>query len=311
MPFDFRAVTAPFRMQPGLRRLDDSGPTLTPNDLDARALAAKLAVLRDHPERALLAQPGFDDRAVVHTLSRQASLDAPDALRWDGARAWRAERLGWSVVDGRVIGDGPEPIGACLRSLPEAWRATALLALAFEEDVAAIDAATATIPWLAVCLPSHWAPEHKLGLHFAQVHAPVADGQMLRAAGAHLAALVCGTQRWERFVWSITPHAALCLHPLAVSGPGWHDPDSAQRTLAQAHWRTEHQTFLPTGAGQAVFTIHVDTCPLAQALTSAEQALQLRDALASMSPAVLAYRGLTAPRAVLLDWLAHWPAPPP
>jgi len=43
--------------------------------------------------------------------------------------------------------------------------------------------------------------------------------------------------------------------------------------------------------------------PLVSAVVGAAQAAQLRDALASMSPAVLAYRGLASARECLLDWL--------
>ena len=60
MPFDFAAVTAPFRMQPGLRRLAPGSPQLTPNHLGDPALAAKLEVLRAHADEALVAVPGFD-----------------------------------------------------------------------------------------------------------------------------------------------------------------------------------------------------------------------------------------------------------
>ena len=33
------------------------------------------------------------------------------------------------------------------------------LELAFEEDLAILDGATTALPWLCVCVPSHWAPE--------------------------------------------------------------------------------------------------------------------------------------------------------
>ena len=52
-----------------------------------------------------------------------------------------------------------------------------------------------------------------------------------------------------------------------------------------------------------MFTIHVSLTPLTQALNNATQARQLHDALASMSEAVLAYRGLTDARGRLLEWL--------
>ena len=45
MQFDFETVTAPFRMQPGLRRLAADAQQLSPNRVGAPALDAKLAVL--------------------------------------------------------------------------------------------------------------------------------------------------------------------------------------------------------------------------------------------------------------------------
>jgi hypothetical protein len=54
-----------------------------------------------------------------------------------------------------------------------------------------------------------------------------------------------------------------------------------------------------------VFTIHVESRPLAEAVDTAEHARQLHDALASMSPAVLGYRGLTEAQPRLLVWLAR------
>ena len=177
--------------------------------------------------------------------------------------------------------------------------------MAFAEDFALIDGRSATIPWLAVALPSHWAPEQKIGLHFAQVHAPVADNQVLLAAGDALARLVSQPTRWERFVWTITANPRLNAHPAGAAAPRWVAGD-ADRVAAQAWWRTERQTFIPVdGAAQAVFTILVDTQPLAQAIDSPAKALRLHEALASMSPAVLRYRNLNLVRDELLAWLAR------
>jgi len=188
-----------------------------------------------------------------------------------------------------------------------------LLALAFEEDFAVIDGASATLPWLAVCLPSRWAPEEKIGRHFAEVHAPVADNELLVAASGSLARLVTGAERWERFVWTISADPRLHQHP-ARGGPDWpaaSDVD-AKALVAQAFFRSERQTFIPiVGSGQAIFTIHVDSVPLARAVTSADAAQRLHDAIASMSPAVLEYRRLDGVRDRLLAWLASRAAPAP
>ena len=73
-------------------------------------------------------------------------------------------------------------------------------------------------------------------------------------------------------------------------------------------WRTSAPSGRPSfrclHAQQAIFTIHVESRPLAEAIGSARDAASVHAALASMSDAVLAYRGLTAARERLLAWLA-------
>lgn len=277
MSFDFAAVSAPFRMQPGLRAIPPGTPQLTPIRIGDRAFAEKLAVLTHHADQALVAQPGFDAAPALAALAAQAASEHP--------QAWREAQS--------QLADNP-----AVAALPEAWRLPALLSLAFAEDFAIIDGASACIPWLAVCLPSHWAPQDKVGRHFAEVHAPVADNRLLLTASEHLARLVTGTQRWERFVWTIVPERQLDMHPARMAPPRWsHD--------AEAFFRTERQTFIPLPeARQAVFTIHVESRPLAEAIATPEQAAAVHAALASMSDAVLAYRGLTDARERLLAWLA-------
>ena len=306
MPFDFAAVSAPFRMQPGLRRLAPGTQQLTPNRLGDRAFVEKLAVLRAHADQALLTSAGFDAVPAHRALAAHAAAEHPDAFAWDGDDGWQARHLGWSLRGGVPVGDGPAEIGACLRALPVASRTAALFALSFAEDFAVIDGATGRIPWLAVCLPSHWAPEDKIGRHFAQVHAPVADNQTLIAASDHLARLVTGTERWERFVWTVTRFATLSQHPRRCATTSWPADASSEALAAGTFFRTEHQTFIPLPEhAQAVFTIHVQMQPLADAVQQAAHAQQLHAALASMSPAVLAYRGLTDARERLLAWLAR------
>jgi len=306
--FDFlAAVQAPFRMQPGLRRLAGDSQQLHPNARDSRHLLEKLQALAAPAPSALQCVPGYDPRPGLHALAAHAASEHPTAFVWDGHSAGALE-LGWSVCgsDARPIGAAPmTQVGDCLAQLAPAWRLAGLLSLAFAEDFALIDGRTAQIPWLAVALPSHWAPEHKLGLHFAQVHAPVADNGVLLTAGDALARLVSAATRWERFVWTVTPRPTLNAHPALQPAAAWRDAD-ADGVAAQAWWRTERQTFIPVPqAALAVFTILVDNQPLAQAIDSGDKAQRLHDAIASMSPAVLRYRNLDAVHRPLLDWLAR------
>ena len=306
MPFDFEAITTPFRMQPGLRKLAAGASQLTVNRHGDRALREKTRILMHHADTALLITPDFEMGSAVQALLRHASHAHPQAIQIASDGRVRAVHLGWSVLDGDISGDGPAEIGACLSAVPTPWRLATLLCLAFAEDFAVIEAAGGRIPWMAVCLPSHWVPQDKIGLVFTQVHTPVADNQTLLAAGEHLARLVTQEPRWERFVWTITNAASLDNHPLRMLKQEWpaEDQSDARRLVAAAYWRTERQTFIPLpDLGQAIFTIHVQVEPLAQAVHTATQATAVFAALASMSQAVLDYRGLAPARNRLLQWL--------
>jgi hypothetical protein len=316
MPFDFdAAVSAPFRTQPGLRKIVPGTSQLTPNIAPERGTAAhlreKLAVLQAFASQALLVRAGFDPAPALDALAAHAARQQPQAFSVQGGTLWQAPILGWAVdADGelRELRPGITPwpeVGDCLRALPIAWRRAALLSLAFGEDFAIIDGRDATMPWLAVALPSHWAPERKVGRPFAELDAPVADNGPITGAAAHLAQLVTGSDRWERFVWTIARHPRLHAHPDRVDPTPWPADLDGDALAALAWWRTEHQTFIPVnGVAQAVFTIHVEVQPLRDALAEPARAARVHDALASMSDAVLADRGLTPVRDRLLRWLA-------
>ncbi|HET8747484.1 MAG TPA: heme-dependent oxidative N-demethylase subunit alpha family protein [Ramlibacter sp.] len=179
--------------------------------------------------------------------------------------------------------------------------------LAFEEDFAVLEGTGGTLPWLCVCVPSHWAPEEKLGLPFAAVHAPVADKQLLLAAGAQLVQLVTSGERFERFVWTVTPSGRFDQHPRRHPRAPWPATDDPAAFAQQCFLRVERQTFFPVdeAPGQAVFTIRVQLQPLAEAMAAPQDAQRLHDALASMSEAVLAYKNLAPARERLLAWLAR------
>lgn len=304
MSFDFdAAVSAPFRMQPGLRRLAPGAAQLTPAVPGSRHQREKLAVLSAFADQALCVREGFDPAPALDALARHAAAEHPRHFQWDGRRA---VALGTAVegdtvqpLAAGVFGLGDE-IARCLRQLSPGWRLAGLLSLAFAEDFAVVDGRDATIPWLAVALPSHWAPEQKIGRHFAEVHAPVADNTLIVKAADALTRLVTAPGAWERFVWNVSPQPRLHAHPARFDERRW-----ALTPVERAWFRSERQTFIPLPAlQQAVFTIAVDVQPLADVIAPPGRAAALHDALASMSPAVLDYRGLATVREPLLAWLA-------
>ena len=317
MSFDFdAAVQAPHRMQPGLRRMAPDAlqltPAVEPHRGVSRHLREKLAVFWAFRDQALLCQPGFDAGPALALLATQAAAEHPQAISLQDGQ-WQAPGLGWALdadLQPLAIGrDWPE-VGSLLAEIAPPWRRAMLLSLALVEDFAILDAATGTLPWLAVALPSMWAPETKIGRHFMEVHAPVADNVALLAAAPQLIRLVTGPNRFERFAWTLTAHPRLHAHPQRLDPARWAPGLDDEQLAAQTWWRTERQTFIPlparSGVGpQALFTLKVDVTPLARALQGPAQAARLHAALASMSAAVLAYRGLSTVQAGLLRWLAR------
>jgi hypothetical protein len=227
-----------------------------------------------------------------------------------GSALWREKK---QVVDSgasrlAVPGFDAQPaVGAILaQAAREGIAGNGPVELAFEEDFAVLDGASTTLPWLCVCVPSHWAPEEKLGQPFGAVHAPVADNQALLAAQRHLVALATGGEHLERSVWTLTPSGRYDQHPARHPRAPWPTTQDPQAFADQCFLRAERQTFFPLDGrpGQAVFTIRVMLQPLAQAVRTQEQARRLHDSLASMTVAVLAYKNLAPARDRLLAWLA-------
>ena len=226
-------------------------------------------------------------------------------------RLYREKQAVWAAGESRHLMAGFDPAPA-LQAIAGhaaahgvAGDGAAPPELAFEEDLAVLDGASATLPWLCVCVPSHWAPEDKVGLDFAALHGPVADNAALLAASRQLVGLVTGGECWERHVWTISPSGRHDQHPRRQPRIAWPAPGDPAAFAAQCWLRAERQTFFPVGQGtrQAVFTIRVMLEPLPQALAAPWQARRLHDALASMSAAVLAYKNLAEARAPLLRWL--------
>jgi dimethylamine monooxygenase subunit A len=259
MDFDLSQIAVPFRMQPGLRRVDSQALRLTALAPASVLYAEKRAVLEQGRSRQIMR--GFDAASALAAIAERAAMSG-------------------------IASSGP-------------------IELAFEEDFAILDGATGTLPWLCVCVPSHWAPEEKLGLDFMALHAPVADNAVLLAASKQLVALATGGDCWERHVWTISPSPRYDQHPRRRPRPPWPDAADPLAFARQCWLRAERQTFFPVGRGtkQAVFAIRVMLQPLTEAVATPALAQRLRDSLASMSQAVLDYKGLSAARAPLLDWL--------
>lgn len=269
------SVAAPFRMQPGLSRREGAGHALLLRDAQAPAYArAKQAVLDHTPQRALAGEP---DPRVLAAVADVAARETGQVL----APELRALTLGLQE-DMVFLHDGPDADGS---TAGPSMRVRAL----------------------SVCFPSRWRPDEKPGLDFAAIHAPVADNALLLAGARGMVDLAFRQASMLRHVWLLTPDPSLALYPDEPQGVAWAQAEQwsangSGRLLDQVLFRVERQTTLPLPALAAgVFFIRVMVCPLSEVLAvSPGRAAELARALASMSEAVVAYRGMTGVRGRLL-----------
>lgn len=155
------------------------------------------------------------------------------------------------------------------------------LALGIEEDLALLH--NGVLQAIAFAFPSGFVPTKKLGLDFAGMHLPVADGDALRSASAGItAAIKRPGARYERGVWTLTTLPSLSQHP------GILRPEPA--SLHDLFFRTERQVLVGLGEGWTGFTVAVEMTPWTGLSPSQQQ--RIAAGVQSMSPATLSYKGL-------------------
>lgn len=279
-------VQSPFRMRPGLSRL---GPDHE-QAVHVPAAAAVPLFLRDALAPEYAAHKA--DALASHRLQTQVGQAEPAVLQ--------------AIADAYAAQTGV--------LLPPAADA---LALGLQEDFVVLhdEPDGFRTRFLSVCFPSNWSPSEKLGLDFTAIHAPVADNALLQAGARGITDMAFRQAPMLRHVWLLTPSADLPQHP-DTRRRRWEDalaqadaPGASGRLIDQLCFRVERQTTLPLPAlKRGVFFIRVLVCPLPAVLAVAtERAAALHAAIASMSAAVLAYRGMAAVRERLLAELARLP----
>ena len=155
----------------------------------------------------------------------------------------------------------------------------------------------ATCELLAVAFPSGWPPRERAGADLVRLHAPVADGDRLRAASRALSEAALTKGPYRQHVWGFEPDGRLDRDPSAPDATGYGCPDPA-------HWwmRVEAQTTIPLPhLSRALFLIRPYLVPLVD--LAAGQRHTLAAAVASMSPAALDYKGIAQIRDNMINWL--------
>ena len=275
-------VQVPFRMRPNLEKLDAASPALLIRD--------ELFDVYQRERAKVIAAHG--DRAAVG----DANEDVLEAIRGLAPSP--------PVGEGRGEGDGGVPVTVTPAHrtpsppapLPRGERGTDA-ALSLQEDFVILKATDGSLrtEFLSVCFPSRWDPREKLSLDFMAIHQPVADNAMLQAAGPNLMAMAFMKQPMLRHVWLIVPNPALDQHP--ENNAAWWREALADPAplLPRLYFRIERQTTWPLPQFErAVFFIRLLMSPLLDVLLTAPgRAAELAASLRSMTPTVVAYRGMT------------------
>ncbi len=246
-------VAAPYRTTPAPRPLQ--GPALVVDDAWPAARRRRLERLRDDPDGVLVRDPADPDDAGLLAALRAAAALLPGPV------------------------DAHEPLALARAFL-----------LACSDDLVVLRRAgpgRATTEMLAVAFPSGWSPRERAGADLPALHAPVADGARLRSASAALSEALLTRGPYAQHVWGLDPDGRLDRDPSAPDAAAHGCPPPERWWL-----RVERQTSVPLPhLDRALFLIRPHLVPLTS-LTPAQRCT-LHDAVASMSPDALAYKGLT------------------
>ena len=215
--------------------------------------------------------------------------------------AGTALQSGAAALAGKTTGAGCAPT-------PPYASALDALACQVQEDLAVVCRAPDGKDWLAavhLCSPNHWAAEEKVGRAFAIVHAPVAGMAPLNQRSGDLVRAMIERGQYVRFAWGLGTDTRLNHHPEPPPGippKKWQGRsfDPAQPSLFVRLERQVLWGFPQENASLFLIRTYFRDCA---ALTPPERR-QLRAALASMTPETLAYKGLTAHRDAILEWLS-------
>lgn len=267
--------------------------------------------------------PDWFDELDLHPGAPEASMGtrALDESQWlrvdddwrdqrEAARRLVAERRGEVLAPGAAA--AATEVGARIDGWLATWRpdfvdrahvgeidplAAARIRVAEDLCILTSDARGWVLAAGAVCFPSHWRLQEKVGGPLGDVHAPVPGyaGPLARRVDTFLGRLRPGQGVWRRN-WSI--HAADTLFAPT------HARDGAPLPAPESRWlRSEYQTLVRLDAADAVvFTIRTQQAPIARLAPRPEHCAALAVALRGWTDAQRAYKGGAVDDA-LVAWL--------
>jgi len=163
--------------------------------------------------------------------------------------------------------------------------------------------------WMAlgsICLPNHWSPEEKFGQNFFTVHQPIAESGPMIKNSAQIVKTMIHKGPFVRFAWGMSTDTRLNHHPEAP--PGIAEDTWQGRSFNDQSpelWvRSERQCLVGfPELEMSFFTIRTYFENAAEIKKNLPHKVALQEALRSMTPASLEYKGLSKSLDSILNWL--------
>jgi hypothetical protein len=273
----------------GLSPLADPARWLEPDDRLAFQLGEKERLIAAYPQQVFMAEPDtLDAQREVDTLLRTHLVAAfPETYRAEGdAIIVAGRRVERTSGEDRILQDTGRLVAddlVIMRKRAGGW----------------------TLAAASLCFPTFWNLAEKFARPITAIHAPVPGF----SAGTRNAVLIerifdklqVGRQV-QRSNWSV--HNDGELHHIEPHGIPINCSDAD--TMAKLFLRREYQTLTKLPASDDIlFTIRVHADPLEGIESVPGQCAALADRLMDLDAEGLAYKGLTAGRDRLVDYLRH------
>lgn len=147
---------------------------------------------------------------------------------------------------------------------------------------------------ISLCFPNHWDPRTKISQDFNHIHIPVADFGPIAKNATRLSRSLIERGPFKRFAWGLSTDTRLNHHPEAPEGVSdelWYGRSFKNDGQHKLYMRIErqHMVGLPE-EDICLFTIRTYFFDVAQ-IPACELQL-LKDAVLSMTPETMAYKGI-------------------
>jgi len=252
--------------------------------------------------REILSQNDPDTRIINHTLAEIACSEYPEYFqKQDSESGWTlkcsltGETLRFDEQDTYIdfVPRGKN-VGHIYHSGLDA------LASQFQEDLCVVkkDGSSDRLVSVHLCFPNRWAPGDKIGKSFIEIHQPVGRFTEMNPNAANMVKAVLGKAPYVRFAWGLSNDRILDHHPETTR------PFCFENDGDNLYVRVERQVLLGLPENNLLLffirTYYEDCRELRHGTHTREG---LANALASMSPELLAYKGLFQSRDRIVNWL--------